>query len=177
MTKSLRRANAMAALLALLLVSGAAAAPASRNTGVDRETGRVTDLLSAYGRVDLDAYDAVRRVRAGEPLHIATPTLAFDVRLVENDIRSSDCVVQVTHAGGVVERLDPGPVTTYRGTVDGMPDAEARFTIDEDGVALRVRYASIDKTPPRDLTWLERLLIVGRRPAEIAAIPAETRLT
>ena len=134
MTKSLRRANAMAALLALLLVSGVAAAPASRNTGVDRETGRVTDLLSAYERVDLDASDAVRRVRAGEPLHIATPTLAFDVRLVENDIRSADCVVQVTHAGGVVERLDPGPVTTYRGTVDGMPDAEARFTIDEDGV-------------------------------------------
>lgn len=134
MSRSFRRAGAVMALLALLFVSGRAAAPIVSPLAADRESGLVTDLLASYERVDLDAAVAIERVRAGQPLRIATPTLAFDLRLVEHDIRSADCVVQVTHAGGVVERVDPGPVTTYRGTVDGMPGAEARFTIDEDGV-------------------------------------------
>ena len=84
----------------------------------------------------------------------------------------------VINTGTWLKRLEYVPVRLGRLPGIWVPSYRLNwFTIDEDGGALRVRYAAIDKAPPRDLTWLERLLIVGRRPAEIAAIPAETRLT
>lgn len=134
MTKFIHKSGAAVALLALILVSGGSAAPSSWSVSLASDNTLVTEQLRAFERVDLDAVDAMRSVRAGEPVRIATPTLAFDVRLVQNNIRSADCIVQVSKGGGVVERIDPGPVTTYRGSVDGMPGAEARFTIDENGV-------------------------------------------
>lgn len=134
MTKILRRTGASVALLALLLVSGGAVVPARQPVPVRSDVASVTEWLSSYERVDLDASEAIRRVRASEPVHVATPTKTFDLRLVPHNIRSADCVVQVSKGGGVVERIDPGPVTTYMGTVDGMPGAEARFSIDENGV-------------------------------------------
>ncbi|MCC6744593.1 MAG: hypothetical protein IT175_12105 [Acidobacteria bacterium] len=134
MTTPIRKTCAAVALFALIFLAGGASAHAAPPARVSRDATRVTDQLRAFERIDLDARDAIRKVRAGEPVLIATPTLAFDVRLVPNNIRSADCIVQVSRGNGVVERIDPGPVATFRGSVDGMPGAEARFTIDENGV-------------------------------------------
>jgi hypothetical protein len=49
------------------------------------------------------------------------------------------------------------------------------FELTEADGAIRVRYHVIPKAPRADLTWLERLLILGRRPVQFSAIPAETR--
>ena len=40
--------------------------------------------------------------------------------------------------------------------------------------AIRIRYRVIPKTAPNDLTWLERLLILGRTAKTLPAIPPET---
>ena len=48
------------------------------------------------------------------------------------------------------------------------------FTISEKDGNVRVSYEIIPKAPPRDLTILERLMSLGRRPRDRDAIPAET---
>ena len=48
------------------------------------------------------------------------------------------------------------------------------FTLSEQGGELRIGYEIIPKKPPSDLTWLEWLMIVGRRPEQGEPIPAET---
>lgn len=40
----------------------------------------------------------------------------------------------------------------------------------------RIRYRTERKDPPQDLTLLERILILGRKPQPLPDIPAETRL-
>jgi len=83
----------------------------------------------------------------------------------------------VINTGTWLKRLEYVPVRMGRLPGVWVPSYRLNwFTIDEDGGALRVRYRTIDKAPPRDLTWLERLLILGRKPAGQAAIPAETHV-
>jgi UDP-2,3-diacylglucosamine pyrophosphatase LpxH len=50
------------------------------------------------------------------------------------------------------------------------------FTISGQGKDVRINYAIIPKEPPPGLTWLESLMILGRRPSDGEAIPAETIL-
>jgi len=136
---SRRIAAASLAVLAAVSTAGAGTGSASLEPRGDRDAGtpdapQLTDRLAAFDRIELDAEEAAGTVASGAPLRIAAGVRTFDVRLERASIRSGDCVVQVTRAGGVVERLDPGPVTTYRGSVDGLPGADARFTIDGSGV-------------------------------------------
>jgi len=115
---------------------------------------------------------AARRVFADDPSvaafvygHTHNPSLReVDGRLVIN-------------TGTWLKRLEYVPVRLGRLPGIWVPSYRLNwFTLDEDQGVMRVRYRTIDKAPPRDLTWLERLLILGRRPAGLAAIPAETRL-
>lgn len=50
------------------------------------------------------------------------------------------------------------------------------FTISQKGKELSIAYEIIPKEPPSDMTWLESLMILGRRPTEGEPIPAETIL-
>lgn len=83
----------------------------------------------------------------------------------------------VLNTGTWLKRLEYVPVRF--GRLPGVYVPSYRlgwFTIDAEGDAVRVRYDRIEKQPPQDLTWLERILVLGRRPAGVAEIPAETRL-
>ena len=50
------------------------------------------------------------------------------------------------------------------------------FTISRKGDDVRIGYEIIPKKPPSDMTWMEHLMILGRRPDEGEPIPAETIL-
>lgn len=128
------RSLSILALVFLMLASATSFAQPLPRSQPRSNGSRITDLLMSYERVEVDAADALRRVRRGQPLALTTPTRTFDVRLVEHDIRSANCVVEATGENRVVARIDPGPISTFRGTIDGMPGAEARFTIDDEGI-------------------------------------------
>jgi UDP-2,3-diacylglucosamine pyrophosphatase LpxH len=115
---------------------------------------------------------AARRIFAADPSvaafvygHTHIPSLReVDGRLVIN-------------TGTWLKRLEYVPVRVGRLPGVYVPSYRLNwFELDESDGQLRVRYRMIPKDPPRDLTWLERLLILGRRPAQLPAIPEETRL-
>jgi hypothetical protein len=48
------------------------------------------------------------------------------------------------------------------------------FLIEEEGEKPIIRYVAIPKAPERELTWLQRLVTLGRGPSSPKAIPART---
>jgi UDP-2,3-diacylglucosamine pyrophosphatase LpxH len=83
----------------------------------------------------------------------------------------------VINTGTWLKRLEYVPVRV--GHLPGVyvPSYQLNyFELAEDDGALRVRYRVIAKEPPRDLTLLERLLILGRRTQAFPTIPAEPRV-
>jgi hypothetical protein len=83
----------------------------------------------------------------------------------------------VINTGTWLKRLEYVPVRLGRLPGVYVPSYRLNwFQLDEHDGALRVRYRMIPKEAPNDLTWLERLLILGREPTRLAAVPAETRL-
>ena len=48
------------------------------------------------------------------------------------------------------------------------------FLIEEDGEKLAIRYVTIPKVPEPELTWLQRLVTLGRKPTLPDVIPART---
>jgi hypothetical protein len=145
----------------------------------------VRDVKNALARYGLLRDDVLHRDKDGVYVAAARKVFADDPSVAifvyghthNPSLREVDGRL-VINTGTWLKRLEYVPVRFGRLPGIWVPSYRLNwFTIDEDAGALRVRYASIDKTPPRDLTWLERVLIVGRKPAEIAGIPRETRLT
>jgi len=82
----------------------------------------------------------------------------------------------VINTGTWLKRLEYVPVRIGRLPGVYVPSYQLNyFELSEADGEIRVRYQVIPKTPPNDLTWLERLLILGRRTKAIPTIPAETR--
>ena len=83
----------------------------------------------------------------------------------------------VNSAGTWLKRLEHVPVRMGRLPGVYVPSYRLNwFQLDEHDGALRVRYRVVPKEAPGNLTWLERLLILGRQPTQRADIPAETRV-
>jgi len=83
----------------------------------------------------------------------------------------------VINTGTWLKRLEYVPVRVGRLPGVYVPSYRLNwFQLDESDGALRVRYRVIPKEAPKDLTWLERLLILGRQPTPLAPVPTETRL-
>ena len=82
----------------------------------------------------------------------------------------------VINTGTWLKRLDYVPVRIGRLPGVYVPSYQLNyFELTEADGEVRVRYRVIPKVPPNDVTWLERLLILGRRRMQLPAIPAETR--
>jgi UDP-2,3-diacylglucosamine pyrophosphatase LpxH len=82
----------------------------------------------------------------------------------------------VINTGTWLKRLEHVPVLVGRLPGVYLPSYQLNyFELSEADGEIRVRYQVIPKIPPSDLTWLERLLILGRRTKVLPAIPAETR--
>jgi UDP-2,3-diacylglucosamine pyrophosphatase LpxH len=82
----------------------------------------------------------------------------------------------IVNTGSWLKRLDYVPVRLGRLPGVYVPSYQLNyFELTEADSAIRIRYRIIPKTVPNDLTWLERLLILGRRVKTLPAIPPETR--
>ena len=82
----------------------------------------------------------------------------------------------VVNTGTWLKRLDYVPVRIGRLPGVYVPSYQLNyFELTEADGEIRISYHVIPKVPRNDLTWLERLLILGRPRAQLPVIPAETR--
>jgi UDP-2,3-diacylglucosamine pyrophosphatase LpxH len=115
---------------------------------------------------------AARRIFAADPsvaLFVYGHTHIPSLREVEGRY--------VINTGTWLKRLEYVPVRV--GHLPGVyvPSYQLNyFQLDEADGLIRIRYRIIPKALPNDLTWLERLLIFGRRAKALPAIPTETRV-
>jgi len=94
----------------------------------------VAKVLKRHDSVELDPQRVLEQVRLTGRLSVPTAEGTFELRLAPHDMRAANYRAEVTLDGGEVRELERGPVRTYKGTVEGMQGAQARFTIDENTV-------------------------------------------
>jgi hypothetical protein len=83
----------------------------------------------------------------------------------------------VINTGSWLKRLEYRPVRVGRLPGVYVPSYQLNyFELTEADGGICIRYRILPKTPPNDLTWLERLLILGRRRVQLPAIPSEMRV-
>lgn len=89
----------------------------------------IAQTFTNHEDLKLDARSAVDEVRQSGHLSIRTAARNFELDLRPNDLRSPRYRAQ-ENAGGVEHELPKMPISIFKGTVDGIPGADARFTID-----------------------------------------------
>ena len=144
----------------------------------------VRDMRAAIARYGIGTSESLHRdkddqyVAAAKRIFTADPSVVLFVyghthvpSLREVDGR------YVVNTGSWLKRLDYVPVRVGRLPGVYVPSYRLNyFELTEADGEVRVRYCVLPKIPPNDLTWLERLLILGRRRAQLPAIPAELRV-
>lgn len=91
----------------------------------------LAQLVRRHERLTLDPAAAARRVRASGRLSIVAGEHRFEVTLRPNDMRSADYRAEETDEYGFRREVESAPVRTYKGSVGGRADAQARFTVDD----------------------------------------------
>jgi hypothetical protein len=131
-----RNISVRAALIALIAVVGLLAFSSdffsrarAQQSKYDFERD-VEKVFAAHEDLRVDVATAAREVRKSGRLSLVTPSYHFDLQLQPNDLRAPNYRAEVVTDEGVRE-MPWTPVTTYKGTVDGMPGTDARFTIDD----------------------------------------------
>ncbi len=137
-----------------------------RRFGVEKSEGLKIQKESRY----LAAADEVFKQDPSVAVYIYGHTHAVSTRQVGSRyvINTGTWLMRLEHVQSHF-RLLPGVFyPTYRLNY---------FTISRKGDDVRIGYEIIPKDPPSGLTWMESLMILGRRPTEAEPIPAETILT
>ena len=116
--------------LAILLVLGATfheATGAMQRGGAAR--GQIDRILRRYDRVRMDSQRIARQVRETGEFRITALAQTFDIVLEPYDLRAPGYVAEEEVYRGVRRNLGMAPARTYRGSVPGISDSEARFTV------------------------------------------------
>jgi hypothetical protein len=92
---------------------------------------KLSGIFKNYEPLRLDTARAAERVRATGRLTLQTSSGPLHLLLSPNDLRAANYRAIRATAGGTLQQLGMSPVTTYKGTVEGLRGADARFTIDD----------------------------------------------
>ena len=106
--------------------NGAALVPGFRAYSQD-----IDKLLRRYDKLELDPASVQNQVQQTGRLFLPTSEGGFDIALTPHDMRAERYRAQETLDGGIVRELERGQVRTYKGSVAGIPGAQARLTIDK----------------------------------------------
>ena len=133
--KALRFFLAIIALTGIVATLALARTTAARAKAPKTTTQEIEKVLRRHESFDLDAPAAARQVRANGRLSLTTRDRQFDLELKSNDLRAQNYRAEEVVDGGAVRYVNMnGPVRTFRGTVRGLPGAEARFTVDDEKI-------------------------------------------
>lgn len=91
----------------------------------------LAQVVRKHEQVRLSAPDVAQKVRLTGRLSLKSAERTFELDLQPNDMRARRYRTEETGADGIRREIASAPVRTYRGTVQGEGDTEARFTIDE----------------------------------------------
>ena len=100
----------------------------------ERQDPELSKALRNYDLIKLDPRAAAAQIRNAGRLLISTSSGDFDMELAPNDLRSADYVAQVIDGDGVAHKLARTPVNTYKGTIRGSDEAQARLLVMEGSV-------------------------------------------
>ncbi|HEV3469852.1 MAG TPA: M12 family metallo-peptidase [Pyrinomonadaceae bacterium] len=104
--------------------------PLLESEASEKDLGRI---LRRYERLRVNAPEAVEKIRRGQRLSFVTSEGALEVELEPSDLLAAGYRAEETGANGSKRRLAPGrEVRTYRGRVEGLEGAEARFNLSGD---------------------------------------------
>lgn len=119
---------------ALLVVSVTTKTNAARKAAQDTAR-RDQDLTQAFRRHDLIKLNpsaATEQLRRTGRVALSTGDKTYELVLEPHDLRAPAYRAEETIAGGARRTVERTPVNTYRGAVDGMENALAAFTIDDE---------------------------------------------
>ncbi len=103
---------------------------AGRNSAI-REKPKLDAVLRSYSSLRLDPKQLVAQARRSEKVVLAFGNRLMEIALQLHSLRGPNYTAMEIQADGSRRILQPRPVATWRGTVVGMPRAEARFTMNE----------------------------------------------
>jgi hypothetical protein len=125
-------------LLALAVLAALAApgffSPSGAQTTRARLEQDVELVFTNHEDVRLDPQTAAQRVRESGRLSVQTPARNLELVLLPNDLRAPNYHAEEVIDGGIVREVPRSRVNTYKGSVVGMPGADARFTVDDNTI-------------------------------------------
>lgn len=129
-----RHRVALAALVTALIVATIAFSSGKVSSQEsDPQRRDLERVFSRHERLSLDPGQIARQVKQTRSLTLTTTRGTFEMTLEPYDIRTPGYRAEAWGDKGVTI-LERAPVRTYKGTVKGLPAAQARMTIDEETV-------------------------------------------
>jgi hypothetical protein len=133
-THTRHRAAFAALVIALIVTAIAFSSGGVSSQGSDPQRRDLDRVFSRHERLRLDPGEVSRQVKQTRSLTLTTSRGRFEMTLEPHDMRAPGYVAEAWGDNGSVRVLERAPVRTYKGTVQGLPNAQARFTIDEETV-------------------------------------------
>ncbi len=94
----------------------------------------ISRVLRDYDLIRMDPAAAVAQVRNKGKLLLKSSKGDFDLQLAPYDLRAADYSAQMIDARGVAHKLPKTEVNTFRGFVNGAPDAQVRLSLTARGL-------------------------------------------
>lgn len=95
---------------------------------------QLSQRLNKYDLLRLNGAAAADQIRRTGRLLLRTSSGDFDLQLTPHDLRAPGYVAQTIGADGVAHQLPKAPVQTYKGSIAGNLNAQARFTLTDSGL-------------------------------------------
>ncbi len=139
-----RNSKLLVFLLAILFVAASAfsldltrPSHAAQNAAVLVQSAKpyaqdVDKLLRRYDKLELDSAIVATRVKETGRIFLPTSAGGFDITLTPHEMRGARYRAQEVMDGGVIRELERGAARTYKGVVAGIPDGQARITVDNE---------------------------------------------
>ena len=132
------RFKIVASLLLGLITLASLGGPGIHTPTVDAQSTKaryqqdLAQIFTNHEDVQLDPHTAAESVKHTGHLSVQTPAQDFEIDLVLNDLRAPNYRAEEVVDGVVARAVEMPAPDTYKGKVSGMPDSEARFSIDDD---------------------------------------------
>lgn len=117
-------------IIATVVAAAVLSSPSVSSQGGDPQRRDLDRVFSRHERLTLDPGQIQRQVKQTRSLTLTTSRGTFEMTLEPHDMRAPGYVAEAWGDNGV-HVIETGPVRTYKGTVEGLPGAQARMTIDE----------------------------------------------
>ena len=96
--------------------------------------GELSKHFRKYDLIRMDPDAVASQIRNRGRMLLKSSTREFDMHLTPHDLRSPDYNAQMIDSAGKVHKLPKPEVTTYKGEVKGLPNAQVRMSLTDKGV-------------------------------------------